>query len=100
MFFLDRMNRILICIAILLAGMLAAFSASATSKAANPAIYDYRPGVEAAGAGPARPCGSLVPDIALPTLQSYLSPGAPVKTVRLSSYRGKKPLVLIFTTYT
>ena len=93
-------SRVLIGIVtvVLLAGIAAPLHAA--SGAPTPAIYDYRPGVEEAGAGPARPRGSLAPDLTLPTLESYLTPGAPVKTVRLSASRGKKPVVLILTGYT
>lgn len=68
--------------------------------APNQPVYDYRPGTDTAGAGPARPLGSRAPDLALPTLQSYLPGAKTVELKRLSAYRGKRPVVLIFTGYT
>ncbi|MHB0938956.1 MAG: hypothetical protein ACYDCO_23780 [Armatimonadota bacterium] len=68
--------------------------------APNQPVYDYRPGTEAAGAGPARPLGSRAPDLALPTLESYLPGAKTVELKRLSAYRGKRPVVLIATGYT
>lgn len=68
--------------------------------APNQPVYDYRPGTEIAGAGPARPLGSRAPDLALPTLPSYLPGAKTVELKHLSAYRGKRPVVLILTGYT
>jgi len=76
------------------------FFCIAGSFAANQSIFDYRPGTDAATAGPARPVGSLAPDLALPTLQSYLPGANTVELKRISDYRGKRPVVLLLTGYT
>ena len=48
--------------------------------------------------------GELAPDFTLPRLDPFLStdPAAPatLDTVRLSSFKGKRPVVLIFSSYT
>ncbi len=78
--------------------------ASSTSPGAvsNQTVYDFRLGQAALGPGPALPIGSMAPDFSLPTLQSYLPEGKnpAVQTVRLSTFRGKKSVVLLFTGHT
>jgi|GEM_PF-2380034 len=76
------------------------FCIAVSFAAANQPVYDYRPGDDAATAGPARAVGSLAPDMALPTLHSYLPGAKNVELKRLSDYRGKRPVVLLLTGYT
>ena len=92
---------LLLCV---LAGSLlrAAAAASAPPVAANQPVYDFRLGLPDIGSGPARLAGSPAPDFALPTLDTYLNTASPAKvdTVRLSAFRGKKSVVLLFTGHT
>lgn len=102
---LARWLPILACLLLVTVGCLHAFAVYAArgrrSAAANPRVYDFRPGTVAGGAGPRRPLGSLAPDTALPTLESYLQiPTRNITTVRLAAYRGKSPVVLLLTGYT
>ena len=86
-----RRAPVILALLLLLSGLLAA---------PNQPVYDYRPGTEAAGAGPPRAVGSRAPDLTLPTLASYLPGAQKVEMKRLSAYRGKRPVVLILTGYT
>ena len=92
--FLSQLCRVLSVCILTFAALLAA--------AANQRVYDYRLGQADLGAGPPRPLGSLAPDFTLPQLLSYIArKGAPpVATTTLSSFRGKKVVVLIMTGYT
>ncbi len=88
------------------AGSLSALIAHAatgqTAHVQNQTVYDFRLGQSDIGPGPARPLGSMAPDFVLPTLNSYLNSAAnpAVNTVRLSDFRGKKSVVLLFTGHT
>lgn len=70
--------------------------------ARNQQVYDYRLGLAALGPGPARPVGSLAPDVALPRLPSFVARGGkpPVLAATLSAYRGRRVVVLLLTGYT
>lgn len=95
-----RWISVLLFLLAVVAGSAAAYAASDTVP--NQPVYDFRLGQPALGPGPARPLGSLAPDFTLPTLQSYLPSGQPstVQTVRLSAFRGKESVVLLFTGHT
>ena len=97
-------NRIsaLLAVIVLLASVIGlTWCAPPPSRFTPQAVNDFRSDGDF-GAGPARPVGSPAPDFVLPLLRSYLKTGdvAKASTVRLSSFRGKMPVVLILTGYT
>lgn len=94
-----RALQVLVGLVMLFTGVLLASRANATP---NPPVYDYSPGLAEASAGPQRPIGSLAPDLALPSMESCISntPYEKLPLTRLSSFRGKKPVVLIFSAFT
>ena len=67
----------------------------------NQPVYDFRPGNPDLGSGPAFPAGAMAPDFAIPEIYSLLqSDEQSINKIRLSSFRGKRPVVLIGTGYT